>query len=74
MIFAELLGAGIGIVLLVLFVALLVLVFEIMMFIDVILNKNISDEARILWIIGMLVLHPVVAIAYYFTDHKKRVL
>ncbi len=72
MIFAELLGAGIGLVLLVGLLALLILIFEIVMFIDVVLNKNITNEARILWAVGMLLIHPFVAVAYYFTDHKKR--
>ena len=49
----------------------LILVFEIMMIISAIKNRAISDEARILWVIGMLLIHPIVAIIYYFTDHKK---
>jgi phosphotransferase system glucose/maltose/N-acetylglucosamine-specific IIC component len=72
MIFADFLGLGLVALLLVLLIGLAILVFEVAMFIDVILNKNISDEAKILWVIGMLLLHPFIAIAYYFTDHKKR--
>ena len=49
----------------------LILVFEIMMIISAIKNRAISDKARILWVIGMLLIHPIVAIIYYFTDHKK---
>jgi hypothetical protein len=72
MVFADFLGLGIATLLFLLLVALVVFIFEIVMFIDAILNKNISDEARILWVIGMLLIHPFVAIAYFFTDHKKR--
>ncbi len=48
-----------------------VLVFEITMFISVIRNTHIPDNTRILWIIGMLLFHPFIAIAYYFTDYTK---
>jgi hypothetical protein len=54
-----------------LIIVALILIFEIMMIISAIKNRAISDEARILWIIGMLLIHPFVAIFYYFTDHKK---
>lgn len=58
-------------VLIVIVVLLLIFAFEVWMLISAILNKNISDTAKILWIIGMLLIHPFVAIAYYFTDYKK---
>jgi hypothetical protein len=48
-----------------------VLAFEIMMLVHVIKNKNISSDRRLLWILGMLFIHPVVAIAYFFTDYKN---
>jgi hypothetical protein len=54
-----------------LIIVALILVFEIMMIISAIKNRAISDKARILWVIGMLLIHPIVAIIYYFTDHKK---
>ena len=41
------------------------------MIVNAITNKHISDTARVLWVIGMLLIHPFVAIAYYFTDYKK---
>jgi hypothetical protein len=53
-------------------VALLFLAFEIWMIIDVALHKNLSDKAKIWWIIGMLIIHPFVALVYFFTDHRKR--
>ena len=34
-------------------------------------NPNIDSTARILWLVGMVLLHPFVAIVYYFTDYKK---
>ncbi len=51
--------------------ALAILAFEIAMFVSVIRNHGISDTAKALWIIGMFLLHPFVAIVYYFTDHQK---
>lgn len=48
-----------------------ILIFEIVMFIHAIRNKRISDNARILWAIGMLLVHPIVAVVYYFTDYKR---
>lgn len=59
-----------------LFIALVILAivaFEIAMFVDVIRNQHITDSTRILWLIGMILVHPFVAIIYYFTDHKKPV-
>lgn len=50
--------------------ALLVLAFEIWMFFDCVLNKKLSDKAKVWWIIGMLLLHPFVAIAYYFIARR----
>jgi len=50
---------------------LVILAFEIAMFINVITHKNISQTSKVLWVVGMLILHPFVAIIYYFTDYKK---
>ncbi len=57
---------------LIIILLLIILAFEIWMFVDVIINKNISDRNKIWWVIGMLLVHPFVAIAYYLTDRKKR--
>ncbi len=58
-----------------LFINLLVLVlaFEIIMFVHVLKNKHISKNKRIYWVIGMLLLHPIVAIFYFFTDFKAKI-
>jgi hypothetical protein len=40
------------------------------MFIDVIRNPRLSDERKLLWAIGMLLVHPFIAIIYYFTDRR----
>lgn len=53
-------------------VAILILAFEIWMIVDAALNKEVTDKAKTWWIIGMFVIHPFVAIAYFFTDHRKR--
>jgi len=53
-------------------VALLIAAFEVWMIVNAALNKKISDKAKTWWIIGMVIVHPFVAIAYFFTDHRKR--
>ena len=63
------LGAWLPIILI---IALLLFAFEIWMVVDVAINKEITDRAKAWWIIGMLIIHPFVAIAYFFTDHRKR--
>ncbi|MDB5185097.1 MAG: hypothetical protein JWN38_905 [Candidatus Saccharibacteria bacterium] len=55
----------------ILLVGLVLLVFEIAMIVSAIRNQAITYNAKLLWILGMLLLHPFVAIAYYFTDYKK---
>ncbi|HUY85247.1 MAG TPA: hypothetical protein VMU97_01900 [Candidatus Dormibacteraeota bacterium] len=57
--------------LLVMLLLLVILVFEIAMLVSVIRNQYITGNARALWIVGMLLIHPLVAIVYYFTDYKK---
>jgi hypothetical protein len=44
-------------------IILLLFVFEVVMFIDAIRNNNITANKKILWIIGMLLIHPFLAIA-----------
>ncbi|HVS78879.1 MAG TPA: hypothetical protein VHD84_01140 [Candidatus Saccharimonadales bacterium] len=61
-------GAWLPIIIL---VVVLVIIFEIWMVVDAALNKKLSDKAKTWWIIGMLIIHPFVAIAYFFTDRNK---
>jgi hypothetical protein len=68
--FALLGLVGVPLVILII-VGLAILAFEITMFVSVILNRVISGSTKALWIIGMLLIHPFVAIGYYFTDYKK---
>jgi len=51
--------------------AILIAAFEIWMIVDVALKKNLSDKAKTWWIIGMIIVHPFVAIFYFFTDRRK---
>jgi hypothetical protein len=51
--------------------ALAVLAFEILMIVNAVNNASLSGTARAWWVVGMLLVHPFVAIAYYFTDYKK---
>lgn len=50
---------------------LVILAFEIAMFVDVIQNEHISSNQKILWVVGMILVHPFVAIVYYFTARKS---
>ena len=62
------LGAWLPIILV---IALLLFAFEVWMIVDAAINKKLSDKAEIWWIIGMLIIHPFVAIAYFFTGHRQ---
>jgi hypothetical protein len=53
-------------------IALFILAFEIWMIVDAAINKKLSDKAKAWWIVGMLIIHPFVGIAYFFTYHRKR--
>jgi tetrahydromethanopterin S-methyltransferase subunit C len=57
---------------LIIIVVALVAAFEIWMIIDAALNKKLSDKAKAWWVAGMFIIHPFVAIAYFFTGHRKR--
>jgi hypothetical protein len=68
----AILGLNTGFSAIVIIALFLILVFEIWMLISAIQNKLITQNAKILWVVGMFILHPFVAIAYYFTDYKKQ--
>ncbi len=63
------LGAWLPIIIL---AALLISAFEIWMIVDVAINKKISDKAKTWWIIGMVIIHPFIALVYFFTDRRKQ--
>ena len=48
----------------------LVLAFEIWIFIDALRNPKLDNTTRLLWMIGMLLIHPIVAIVYFFTVRR----
>ena len=50
--------------------ALIILAFEVVMFIHVLRNGRLSTSQRILWAAGMLLFHPFIAIIYYFMYYK----
>jgi hypothetical protein len=52
-------------------IIILILWFEVVMFLDVLKNKKLSDNEKILWVLGMFLLHPIIAIVYYFTAHSR---
>ena len=49
-----------------------VLAFEIWMFVDAITNKRLSDSEKALWCIGMVFIHPIVAIVYFFVIYLNQ--
>jgi hypothetical protein len=67
----SVLGLVGGMAVLVLAILAAILVFEVWMFISAIQNTAITQEVKLLWLIGMLLIHPFVAIIYYFTDYRK---
>jgi len=52
-------------------VAAVILIFELLMLIHVIRNQFIPTNKKAIWIIGMLLLHPFIAIWYYFSDYRR---
>ena len=68
---ASVLAASIAVVVLIILAVALILLFEIWMFIDVIRNEQISSDRKLLWCLGMIFIHPFIAIIYYFTDHRR---
>jgi predicted membrane protein len=48
-----------------------IFVFEVFKFVNVIRSKAVIYNACLVWILGTLLIHPFVAIAYYFTDYKN---
>lgn len=71
MLLANLLAFGLIPLLLALILGVALLIFEVIMFVHAIRNRGISDERRIVWLLGMLLIHPIVAIVYLFTDYQK---
>jgi hypothetical protein len=69
-VFAASAALGGWVIALVYALVLLILAFEIWMFINVMRNNRISQQRRLLWAIGIVLIHPFVAIAYYFTDFR----
>lgn len=51
--------------------AAVVLAFEVWMFVSALQNPRLNDSQRLIWCIGMVLVHPFVAIAYYFMEHTK---
>jgi len=47
---------------------LLILSFELWMLIDVITNKKVPTRHKVWWAVGMFLIHPIVAIVYFFVS------
>jgi hypothetical protein len=52
-------------------VVVAILWFEVAMFLDVLKNKKLTDNEKILWVLGMFLLHPIIAIVYYFVARSS---
>lgn len=52
-------------------VAVALLAFEILMIVNAIRNVKLSASAKAWWVVGMFLVHPFVAIAYYFVEYKR---
>jgi hypothetical protein len=65
-------GMALPLILIVSLVVLLVLTlaFEVWMFVDAVQNPRLTDTQRVLWCAGMLLVHPFVAVAYYFITRQ----
>lgn len=51
---------------------LVVLAFEIVMFVHAVRNRNLKPGDKLLWLVGMLLIHLFVAVAYYFRHYRGR--
>lgn len=65
-------GAPTFAILMLTLVVIAVLAFEIWMLVDAVTNKRISPEERAIWVVGMLLIHPFVGIAYYFISSQSK--
>jgi len=52
-------------------IGLAILGFEVWMFVDAVKSPRFTDGQRLLWCLGMLLLHPFVAIAYYIVEYRR---
>ena len=52
----------------VILLTILFLAFEIWMLVDVIQNRKVPKVHKIWWVIGMFLIHPFVAIIYFFVS------
>jgi len=53
-------------------VAVPILIFEVSMFVDMLQNEYLSQKDKTIWAVAMLLLHPFVAIYYYFTARRNK--
>ena len=56
---------------LIIIILLAIFVFEVAMFVSALRNPRLSTSAKLAWAIGMVLLHPIVAIVYYFVEFRK---
>lgn len=56
---------------LILILSTLILILDVWMIISAATNNKLTTNQKLLWILGMLLLHPIIAIFYYFMVFKK---
>jgi len=66
----DFLGGGVFFVT-VLIIGLAILAFEIWMIVDAIQNPRLDSTSKALWVVGMILLHPIVGIIYFFTARRR---
>ena len=62
---------GISLAVLVALACIGLLWFEIAMFLDILKNPKLDSTQRLIWAFGMLLLHPIIAVVYYFAAHSR---
>jgi hypothetical protein len=64
-------GLPLALVIVIPLFVLLLLAFEIWMIVDCIKNPKLSDSEKALWVIGMLLIHPFVALIYFLIGRDR---
>ncbi|MFA5004333.1 MAG: hypothetical protein WC498_03605 [Candidatus Saccharimonadales bacterium] len=65
-------GLAFGLIFFLSLLFLAILAFEVWMFVDAVRNPKLTDNEKLIWCLGMIFVHPVIAIVYYFIVYLKR--
>lgn len=53
------------------FIVLAILAFEVWMFVDALQNPQLTPGQKFAWLVGMLLIHPFVAIVYFLVARRS---